>query len=94
MVHVVSGEHVFSCHERHVDSHLLVVSGELHVASRERVEGLLPVQHRLHTSGRGMCRMPSGNVQPPAGADRVLELYGGHILAELRSGEQRDVREL
>jgi hypothetical protein len=49
MVHVLSAEHVLGCSERHVDCHVRGLSGELHVAARERIEKLLPVQRGLYT---------------------------------------------
>jgi hypothetical protein len=86
--------YVLGRNKRHVDSDMLVLSGELDVAARERVEGLLPVQRRLPARRRGVRRVPAGDVQPAVGAARVLQLHDRHVLAEHLGDQQRDVLEL
>ena len=54
MVHVLSGQHVLSYSQRDLARHVHGVSGELYFRDWKRIQGLLPVQHRLHSQGRGM----------------------------------------
>ena len=44
---LLSIDYVLSSHKRDLDRHVRVLSGELHVAVGESVQGLLLVQHRL-----------------------------------------------
>jgi hypothetical protein len=49
MVYFMPTDHVLGCSECDIDCDMRGLSGELHVAARERVEGLLPVQRGLYT---------------------------------------------